>query len=635
MSRLLTLILVLITHCCWAILSNLDQHGEISSKKVLRYDSEKLFLENEETLDKCQVRSIIFPEVHTGFTIIPQLADSKIAEELTHLKASVDSNPILKQTTTIEYLPNGQSKETTRLILKLNRQNLTPSFLEYDPLLSDLTVKNVQLCTPNKLIKKLSTDTIRTIRLTTSSDKVLVYPKVEFHNGTSLLYVEYELIKPFKNSLIDATFQQVAAETNLTIWADSTKVLNFNTSFGTPTTETLIHPLKKYKVTAYNWSINLTPNQPKKLYYTSYSKWETLISKYQKLLQITPLLNSPLTPLVAELTKETVTKLEKTERLYNWVQTNIMLDRSSRLKTPELTLENKVANFKSRVLLFAALLKQAGINNELVLVIPNGLPIVSDHFQNLLCKVKIEEVIYYLDFKTGYTRFPALNLKLQGALLLNLTTHKIGKLRNKSSQFFSKSDTILTLKLAKSGLISTKTHMSMRGQIESMVRENLHFQHLTMSDFFCKKVKVDQKKLQNSTQVDAYDFSKSLTYQTDYSRNNQWVNQGDKMLIFIPELEYLIDTTPTDFTFKISINIPDGYTFSPPNELSVDNDQKQILHQKITTSNKSLTLEISFTTIDLADSQKAMIINELKKAIVLDKLVDIQPVVIPSVKQIK
>ena len=620
MPRLLIFILALTTTYSWGTQVNLDQHGKVSTKSVTEYKSKQILFENQDAINQAQVKSIIFPSDHTDFINSPDLTESQITAKLSKVKIGSDSPTILKQTTTMAYLTNGQSKEHTQLIVQLTRKNQNPNLLSYDPLSADLEIKQVQLYTSNKKSKTLPVTSIKTIRFASSGKHVFVYPKVEFNDGVSLLYVSYELTSGLTKPLIDSTFKPVAKETDLTLMVPNTHTLNFNNSFGKPTIGSMHNPIKNNQIKTYKWSITLASKQPQILYYTSYTKWTPLIRKYQKLMQNNQIIESDLLELVSTITTEESTELEKLESIYNWIQTNIMLDTSSPTQAPEKTLKRKVGSYQSRILLLSELLNRLSIPNELVLVIPKALPIVSDHFQNLICKVKVKEITYYLDLKTNHSRFPTLSPKLEETLFLNLTTKKIGKLRDKTTQFKSKTEIALKLKLDKNQQVTTNINISMQGQIESSIRKELHNSHSTFSKLFSRKLKVDPERIQNETAVDAYDFSKPLAYHATYSRVKQWLKLGDKMLVFMPELENLIDRTPTDYTFDILVNIPAGYKFNPPKELNIDNDKKQIFNKTFMISNNSVIIKISFSTIAIADSQKSTILNELKKPILFERL---------------
>ena len=618
MIRLLTAIFIVWAHCSWGTLITIDHQDKISSEKIVRYDKNTLYLEHKAPITKDQLNALIFPSDPSAFTSLIPVSDTEIEKQLTHLNVSESSPSILKQTTVIEYLANGRSKENTSLIVKLSRQEFDPTFLKYNPIDSDFKVKRVTHCTQSKEVQQLDLKCIKTIRLPNSGDKIDVYPKIRFTPGISLLYIEYELIHAFPKAQIDSTFKLVAQETLLTIMTPKNQQLHFNAAFGKPTIKQVNNPLKKREFSTYKWLISKTPKQPTTLYYTSYTKWSVLLLKYQQLLGFKIIDPTLVNQLVTELIPTNATNLTKTELLYNWIQTNITRSTDLTITTPAETLKNKRGNYKARILLLSALLKHVGIKNELDLVIPKGLPIVSDHFKNILCQVKLEDETYYLDLKNNYTRFPALDPELKDILLLNLSTQKIKKLTKKPAQFGSTSETKLFIELNENHVVSSKVSITMRGAIESNTRMILRQQYLMFSELFCNKTKIDQENQTDIIQVNASNFLKPLNYQATYSRKNQWIPFEDKILLFIPELEYFTTKTPSLTTFNISIKLPKGYQLVPQNEVSIADDKKEILNKTLTETQEGATIAITFNSIDISDNQKALIINELKKAIVLE-----------------
>jgi len=616
MIRLLTAILIVCAHTSWGTLAIVDQQDEISSEKFIKYEKNTLYLENKTPLTKEQVNAVIFPADDRNFTPITPISDSEIEKQLTHLKVTPESPVILKQTTTIEYLANGRSKETTSLIIKQTRQNFSPTFLKYNPMNSDLKVTKVRHYPQGKTIKKMDPNCIKTIRLASSNHRVEVYPEVPFTPGLSLIYIEYELIHAFPKPYIDSIFNLLAQETALTIIVPNQQTLHFSAAFGNP----MIKPFKNGASTAYSWTISTTPKQPKVLYFTSYSKWDVLVHKYQNLLQYKITDPTLFDQLITKVIPENASDLNKVKLIYNWIQSNITLTMDQLITTPENTLENKKGNYQARTILLSALLHHIGIKNELNLVIPKGLPIVSDHFTNILCQINIQDEAYYLALKNRFSRFPALAPELKDRLLLNLTTGKIKKLITSSSQFQSTNEISLSVELKEDHAISSKVNIKMQGTIESDTRAIIAQKYVLFSELFGKKTQITPESQTNITQVDALDLSQPLSYQSTYLRKNQWIQLEDKILIFIPELKCFVNSTPSLTNFHIFITLPEGYRLTPQNQLSVDDDKKQILYKQLTTTSETATLEIKVNTFDISNDQKSLIINELKKAIVLEKI---------------
>jgi hypothetical protein len=275
-----------------------------------------------------------------------------------------------------------------------------------------------------------------------------------------------------------------------------------------------------------------------------------------------------------------------------------------------------MGNHYARTMLFSALLNEIGINNEFLLTIPKQLPIISDHFKGVICKVKATNKPLYLDFQPPTTRFPTINPQLQECPLLNLTTQKLEKIDKLSSQFSSEYHSTLEITFTEKQTVKTTASITANGVIEANIRQELQDKAISLSQWFAMKNKISTTMITTIYQSNHYNYSKPLQFKGSYTCEHQSIKSSKEIILFIPELEYLSLTPPSVTTFEIKITPPSDYLLLPANEINIDNGEKEIFHKTINPTPNGATLNIKLDTKNITKKQKAMIKNELKKAIV-------------------